>query len=101
MCDPGFLWFVVVVVVVVVFVCFFVFVVVLGFFHTTKEVVTFCLCGWCVLGGCIFVAGIHPSRTWMSGSFVSERWNTCLQRLDLGLYSHPEEFREERSQNPC
>ena len=42
---------------------------------------------------CVFVAGIHPSRTSMSGSFESVRWNACVQRLDLGLYSHPKEFR--------
>ena len=39
-----------------------------------------------------FVAGVHPSRTWMSGSFESVWWNACVHRLDLGLYSHPEEF---------
>ena len=43
-------------------------------------------------GGCVFVTGIHPSRTWMSGSFESIQWNVCVHRLDLGLYSHPKEF---------
>ena len=43
-----------------------------------------------VRAGCIFVAGIHQSGTWTSGSF--ERWNACVHRLDLGLYSHPKEF---------
>ena len=38
------------------------------------------------------VAGIHPSRARMSGSFESVRWNACVHRLDLGLYSHPKEF---------
>ena len=28
----------------------------------------------------------------MSGSFGSVRWNACVHRLDLGLYSHPKEF---------
>ena len=28
----------------------------------------------------------------MSGSFESVRWNACIHRLDLGLYSHPKEF---------
>ena len=28
----------------------------------------------------------------MSGSFESVRWNACVHRLDLGLYSHPKEF---------
>ena len=45
-----------------------------------------------VRAGCVFVAGIHPSRTWTSGSFEPMRWNACMHRLDLGLYSHPKEF---------
>ena len=28
----------------------------------------------------------------MSGSFESVRWNACLHRLDLGLYTHPKGF---------
>ena len=28
----------------------------------------------------------------MSGSFESVRWNACVHRLDLGLYSYPKEF---------
>ena len=28
----------------------------------------------------------------MSGAFESLRWNACMHRLDLVLYSHPEEF---------
>ena len=28
----------------------------------------------------------------MSGSFEPVRWNACVHRLDLGLYSHPKEF---------
>ena len=28
----------------------------------------------------------------MSESFESVRWNACVHRLDLGLYSHPKEF---------
>ena len=45
-----------------------------------------------VSAGRVFVAGIHPSRTWTSGSFESVWWNACVRRLDLGLYSHPKEF---------
>ena len=45
-----------------------------------------------VHAGCGFVPSIHPSRTWTSGSFESVRWNACVHRLDLGLYSHPKEF---------
>ena len=44
-----------------------------------------------VPAGCVFVAGIHPSRTW-SGSAESVGWNEYVHRLDLGLYSHPKEF---------
>ena len=40
----------------------------------------------------VFVAGIHPSRTWMSESFESVQWNACVHKLDLGLHSHPKEF---------
>ena len=35
-----------------------------------------------VYDGCVFVAGIHPSRTWISGSFESVRWNVCVHRID-------------------
>ena len=45
-----------------------------------------------VRAGCVFVAGIHPSRSWTSGSFESVRWNACVHRLDLGLCSYPKEF---------
>ena len=34
-----------------------------------------------VHAGCV-VAGIHLSRTWMSGSFESMRWNAWVHRLD-------------------
>ena len=39
-----------------------------------------------------FCVSIHQFRTWMSGSFESLRWNVCVHRLDLGLYSHLKEF---------
>ena len=59
--------------------------------NPTIEVATIRFRRWCMLG--VFVAGIHPSRTWMSGSFESVRWNACVHRLpDLSLYSHPKEF---------
>ena len=47
---------------------------------------------WMVHAGCVFVAGIHLSRTWMSGSFESMRWNACVHRLHLGWCSHLKEF---------
>ena len=28
----------------------------------------------------------------MSGSLEFVRWNACVHRLNLGLYSHPKEF---------
>ena len=34
-----------------------------------------------VHAGCVFVAGIHPSRSWTSGSFESVRCNACVYRL--------------------
>ena len=45
-----------------------------------------------VHAGWVFVAGIHPSRTEMSGSFESVQSNECAYRLDFSLYSHPKEF---------
>ena len=47
---------------------------------------------WMVHAGGVFVAGIYTSRTCMSGSFESVRWNACVHRLDLSLYSHAKEF---------
>ena len=47
---------------------------------------------WTVHSECIVVACIHPSRAWISGSFESLRWITCVYWLTLGLYSHPKEF---------
>ena len=42
-------------------------------FNPTTEVVIFRLHGWCILG--VFVASIHPPKTWMSGS--SESRHVC------------------------
>ena len=42
--------------------------------------------------GYVFVASIHPSRSWMSGSFKSVLCNARARRQDLGLYSHSKEF---------
>ena len=41
---------------------------------------------WMVHAACAFVAGIHLSRTWTSGSYKFMWWNACIQRLDLSLY---------------
>ena len=70
------------------------------FFNPTIKVVIFRLRGWCVLG-VYLLGGIHLSWTWTSGSFESVRWNVCVHRPDLGLYSHPKEFLGEWSLNPC
>ena len=53
-----------------------------------------------VHAGCVFVAGIHPSRTWMLGSFEFVWCNACVHRIDLGLYSHPKEFLEYEISTP-
>ena len=45
-----------------------------------------------VHAGSVFVTSIHPSKTWMSGSFESTWQNACVQRLDFDFYSHPKEF---------
>ena len=37
---------------------------------------------WMVHAGCVFVAGIHPFRTWTSGSFKSVGWNACYVCID-------------------
>ena len=42
--------------------------------------------------GCLFVSGIHPSWTRISGSFEPVRWNAYEHTLDLGFYYHPKEF---------
>ena len=39
-----------------------------------------------------FCSGIHPSWTWISGSFESMRWNAYKHRLDLALDSDPQQF---------
>ena len=41
--------------------------------------------------GCVFVACIQLSRTWISGSLECVQWNASVHKLDLGLYSHPKE----------
>ena len=61
------------------------------FLIPTIEVVIFRLRGWCMLG--VFLL---PAFTCLAHEcqdlFESVRWNACVHRLDLGLYSHPKEF---------
>ena len=47
---------------------------------------------WMVHAGCVFIAGLHPSRIWMPGSFEPMRWSACEHRLDLSFHSHLKEF---------
>ena len=47
---------------------------------------------WILHAGFSLLVLTLPSKTWMSGSFESVWWNACVQRLDLGLYSHLKEF---------
>ena len=51
-----------------------------------------------VRAGHTFVAGIHPPRTWMSGSLESVQWNACMHRLVLALCCHPKEWLRVRSE---
>ena len=89
------------------------------FSNPTSEVVTFHLCGWCMLS--VFDAGIHPSRTWVLGSFESVRWNACadqtlvyalIRKSFWGMESEsmltpremsplPENFPQDRTYNPA
>ena len=50
------------------------------------------LSSWTVHAGCVFVSGIHLSRTSTSGSFEAVQWNVRVHRLDLALYSYQKEF---------
>ena len=70
----------------------FVFLLFALFMETSFDFFLIQLSSWMVHAGCVFVAGISLSRTWMSGSFESVWWNACVPRLDLSLYSHPKEF---------
>ena len=47
---------------------------------------------WMVHAGYVFVASIQLSRTQMSGSFASVKWNVYVHRQHLGLCCHPKEF---------
>ena len=61
------------------------------FFNPTIKVVTFRLRGWCVLGVFLLPAFTRLGHE-CQDLFESVRWNACVHRLDLGLYSHPKEF---------
>ena len=56
---------------------------------------------WMVHAGCLYVASIHLSRTWMSGSFETVQWNACVHRLDPQFTLLSEKVFGEWGQNPC
>ena len=58
------------------------------FFYPTIEVVTFRLRGWCMLG----VFSLPAFTRLGHESYEPERWDVYVQRLDLGLYSHPKQL---------
>ena len=62
----------------------------LNVFNPAIEVVTFRLRGWCMLGVFLLPAFTRLGHE-HSGFFESVRWNACVHRLDLALYSHPKE----------
>ena len=53
------------------------------FCNPTTEVPSHIPSSWMMHVGCVFVASIHLSRTWISGSFESVRQKSCVHRLDL------------------
>ena len=61
-------------------------------FNPTVEVVTFRLLGWCMLGMLLLPAFTRLGHVWKSGSLESVRWNVCVHRHDLSLYSHRKDF---------
>ena len=67
------------------------------FFNLTIKVVTFRLRGWCVLGVFLLLAFTYLGHERQDLLW----WNACVNRLDLGLYSHQKEFFWEWSLNPC
>ena len=69
-----------------------------AFFNPTIEAVTFHLYGRCMLSVFLLPAFI-PLGHGLSGSFKSMRWNACVHRPDLSLYSHPKEFWGNRVRN--
>ena len=54
-------------------------------FNPAKEEVTFCPCGWSMLGVFLIPAFTHLGHE-------SVWWNACVHRLDFSLYSHLKEF---------
>ena len=57
------------------------------------QVGSYILSSWKVHAGCVFVAGIHPSRTRMSGSFEFVRWEcVCAQTSPVLILSSERVF---------
>ena len=61
-----------------------------SFLNPPIEVVTF-VDGACWVCFCCPHSPVYD-RSWMSGSFETMRWNACVHRLDLGLYSNLKEL---------
>ena len=66
----------------------FAYVTVFGFFFKSNHWGSHIPSSWMVQAGYVLDAGIHPAFM----TVESARWNACVHRLDLGLYSHPKEF---------
>ena len=88
------------------------------FLNSTFDVVTFCLCGWSLLGVFLLLAFTHLGhecqdllspcngmhvRTHKTSVCTMEcmcaqtrpqfvQWNVCVHRQDLSLYSHQKEL---------
>ena len=52
--------------------------------------------GWCMLGVFLLLAFKRLGHE-CHDLFESLRWNACVHRPDLGLYSHPKELRPQRN----
>ena len=44
---------------------------------------------WMIHAGCVFVAGVHPSKDMNDRIFGVVQWNACVSRLAIRLCSHP------------
>ena len=60
-----------------------------SFLNPTIEVVTFHLCGWCMLDVFLLPAFTCLGHECQDLLTLCDGWNACVHRLDLGLYSHP------------
>ena len=61
------------------------------FFFLLNDSGNYMILLWMVHTTYVLAAGINLSRTWMLGSSWFMWWNAWMHKLDLGLYSHPQE----------